>query len=142
MIRAIDRLFKRLYATYGADFERALGGTPEIDVKSLWAHELEQFKESLHRIAWALENLPERCPNVIVFKNLCRQAPSPNKIELPSPKADPERVAVELAKLVNLRAVAAVPVAGRLDWAKKILANQAGRTPTVICMAKNAVGVE
>ena len=32
------------------------------------------------------------------------------------------------------------PIAGRLDWAKKILDNPAGRTPTVVQMAKNAMG--
>jgi hypothetical protein len=53
----------------------------------------------LHMIAWALENLPERAPNVIVFRNLCRSAPAlPEKL-LPAPKADPERVAAELSKL-------------------------------------------
>ncbi len=31
------------------------------------------------RVAWALENLPERCPNVIEFRNLCRQAPAEMK---------------------------------------------------------------
>lgn len=141
MIRAIDRLFKRLSATYGAEWERMLGATPEIDAKSVWAHELEQFKNSLHRIAWALENLPERCPNVIVFKNICRAAPAPEEIALPAPKADPERVAAELAKLGHIRATTFVAAqAGRLDWAKKILDNPEGRTPTVIQMAKNAMG--
>ena len=141
MIRAIDRLFKRLSATYGADWERSLGATTEIDAKSVWAHELEQFKGSLHRVAWALENLPERCPNVIAFKNLCRQAPAPEEIALPAPKADPARVASELAKLGHMRATTFVAAqAGRLDWAKKILANPEGRTPTVIQMAKNAMG--
>jgi len=140
MIKAIDRLFKRLSATYGADWERSLGATPEIDAKSVWAHELEQFKGSLRRVAWALENLPERCPNVIAFKNLCRQAPAPEEVALPAPKADPARVAAELAKLGHIRATAAVAVAGRLDWAKKILSSPEGRTPTVIRMAKEAMG--
>ncbi len=140
MIRAIDRLFKRLSATYGAEWERMLGATPEIDAKSVWAHELEQFKNSLHRIAWALENLPERCPNVIVFKNICRAAPAPEEIALPAPKADPERVAAELAKLGHIRAGAVVATAGRLDWAKRIINRQDGRSPTVIRMAKDAMG--
>lgn len=139
MIRAIDRLFKRLSATYGAEWERMLGATPEIDAKSVWAHELEQFKNSLHRIAWALENLPERCPNVIVFKNICRAAPAPGEVALPAPKADPARVAAELAKLGHIRAGAAAVVAGRLDWAKRIIDRQDGRSPTVIRMAKDAM---
>ena len=140
MIKAIDRLFKRLSATYGAEWDRALGAAPEIDAKSVWAHELEQFKNNLHRVAWALENLPERCPNVIQFKNLCRAAPAPEEIALPAPKADPARVAAELAKLGHIRASSTVSLAGRLDWAGRILGSQAGRSPAVIQMAKNAMG--
>jgi len=139
MIKAIDRLFKRLSATYGAEWERSLGATPEIDAKSVWAHELEQFKGSLHRIAWALENLPERCPNVIAFKNLCRTAPAPEEMALPAPKADPERVKAELAKLGHLRVEAKTMPVDRLDWARKILANPKGRTPTVLRMAEDAL---
>jgi hypothetical protein len=139
MIKAIDRLFKRLSATYGAEWERSLGATPESDAKSVWAHELEQFKGSLHRIAWALENLPERCPNVIAFKNLCRTAPAPEEVALPAPKADPERMRAELAKLGHLRTNAAVAQVGRLDWASRILDNPKGRTPTVLQMAEDAL---
>ena len=61
MIRAVDRLFQRLGATYGADWERSLGVAPINDSKTIWAHELDSFKGSLDRVAWALENLPERC---------------------------------------------------------------------------------
>lgn len=103
MLKAIDRLFHRLGATYGAEWERSLGSTPISDAKTVWAHELSVFKNSLGRIAWALENLPDRCPNVIAFKSLCKQAPAPQEIALPAPKADPERIAVELAKLAPLR---------------------------------------
>jgi hypothetical protein len=139
MIKAIDRLFKRLSATYGAEWERSLGATPESDAKSVWAHELDQFKGSLHRIAWALENLPERCPNVIAFKNLCRTAPAPEEIALPAPKADPARVAAELAKLGHFRMEAKALPVDRLDWARRILANPKGRTPTVLRMAEDAL---
>jgi len=103
MLKAIDRLFHRLGATYGAEWDRSLGQTPIADAKTVWAHELSVFKNSLHRIAWALENLPDRCPNVIAFKSLCKQAPTPQEIALPAPKADPERIAAELAKLAPLR---------------------------------------
>ena len=121
MIKAIDRLFHRLGATYGADWDRALGQTPINDAKTVWAHELQTFKFSLNRIAWALENLPDRCPNVIQFKNLCRQAPTPETIALPEPKADPARVAAELAKLGNIRAVDK-PAHGMKEWAYRLQA--------------------
>ena len=138
MIEAIDRLFKRLAATYGARWDVSLGQAPIADVKTVWGHELSAFANSLHRIAWALENLPERCPNAIEFRNLCRQAPSPEALALPLPKANPEIAAkvIDGLKASNTKT-------GRMDpraWAKAILANPKGRTPTVIKMAKSAVG--
>lgn len=140
MIRAIDRLFERLGATYGASWEHSIGNAPISDVKTVWAHELEPFKGSLHRLAWALENLPEHCPNVIQFKKLCRMAPSPEVEQLPEPKADPARVAAELAKLAPLRAQAAQPKQKDYrEWARIILANPAGRSSAAIQMAKNAL---
>jgi len=141
MINAIDRLFKRLSATYGAAWERSLGAVPVGDTKTVWAHELSAFKSSLHRIAWALENLPEKCPNVIEFKNLCRKAPAPELEALPEPKADPERVKAEIAKLGEIKTVP--QEAGRFDWAHRILARQASGakvSPTVVQMAQSAIG--
>ena len=142
MIEAIDRLFKRLSATYGAAWERSLGAVPVGDTKTVWAHELSAFKGSLHRIAWALENLPEKCPNVIEFKNLCRRAPAPELETLPEPKADPERVKAELAKLGGIKNVPVQP-SGRFDWAHSILERQASGekvSPTVVQMAQSALG--
>lgn len=121
MMKAIDRLFHRLGATYGADWDRALGQTPINDAKTVWAHELAMFKHSLHRIAWALENLPDRCPNVIAFKSLCKQAPAPETIALPEPVADKKRMEEELAKLGNIR-MAEKPAHGMKEWAYKLQA--------------------
>ena len=78
MDKIIDRLFKRLAATYGSEWDRSLSEIPISDTRTVWAHELQVFERSLGRIAWALENLPERCPNVIVFKRLCQSAPAQN----------------------------------------------------------------
>ena len=78
MDKIIDRLFKRLAATYGSEWDRSLSEIPISDTRTVWAHELQVFERSLGRIAWALENLPERCPNVIAFKRLCQSAPAPN----------------------------------------------------------------
>lgn len=118
MLKAIDRLFHRLSTTYGADWDRSLGQVPIADAKTVWAHELSVFKNSLHRIAWALENLPERCPNVIEFRALCRRAPASELPALPEPKADKARVAAELAKLVPIKAMSASPVDYKA-WAKR-----------------------
>jgi hypothetical protein len=141
MDKAIDRLFKRLAATYGAAWDRSLGESPIGDVKTVWAHELSAYANSLHRIAWALENLPERCPNVIEFKKLCYSAPSPEALKLPEPKADPARLAAELAKLAPLREKLSAP-AQRVDykqWARDLLANPSSGTPATIAMAKRAL---
>jgi hypothetical protein len=135
MIRAIDRLFHRLAATYGAEWDRSLGATPISDTKSVWAHELSGFSGNLQPIAWALENLPERCPNAIQFKNLCRQAPAPATEMLPSPKADPAIVKLITEKLAS----APTHKVGRHDWAKCILQSPKGRSPAVVQMAKNAL---
>jgi hypothetical protein len=122
MIKAIDRLFKRLSATYGASWDRSLGQTPVNDAKTVWAHELSGFKTSLYRVAWALENLPERCPNPIEFKHLCRAAPALEVEALPEPKADPARVAAELAKLGQALSVKPATPHGMKDWAHRLKA--------------------
>jgi hypothetical protein len=144
--QAIDRLFTRLGATYGAQWDKSLGTAPLGDVKTLWAHELAPFANSLHRIAWALENLPARCPNVIEFKLLCRQAPAPDVPELPEPKADPERLKQELSKLGDLRAKLVTDT--RVDhkaWAKRIMVRYRAAeriNPTVLRFAREALKSE
>ena len=97
--KAIDRLFERMAATYTTAWVRQFDVVPMADVKTAWAHELAVFAGRLDAIAWALENLPTRCPNVIEFKALCRQAPRPPEPVLTAPAANPERIKAELAKL-------------------------------------------
>ena len=140
--QAIDRLFTRLGATYGAQWDKALGSAPLGDVKTLWAHELSAYAGSLHRIAWALENLPPRCPNVIEFKQLCRQAPAPDVPALPEPKADPDRLKRELAKLADIKKIAVSDRVDHKSWAKKIVARYtAGEriNPTSLRFAREAL---
>ena len=123
-IVAIDRLFARLHATYGAAWDRAMGSVPVADAKAAWAHELGGFAARLQDVAWALEHLPERCPNVIEFRNLCRMAPATEVAQLPAPPADPERVRAELAKLgpmVRQSLSVGSGGAANRDWAKRIL---------------------
>lgn len=143
-IKAIDRLFERLGASYGAQWTRQWQDVPMSDVKTSWAHELDVFSNSLHRVAWALENLPPRCPNVIEFKALCRQAPAPDVPRLPEPKAGPERVKAELSKLGDLRAkVTTGAVIDHKAWAKRIIQrHEAGEkiNPTSLRFAREALG--
>ena len=118
-MQAVDRLFLRLGATYGAEWERMWEGQPISAVKTAWAHELAGFATRLSDVAWALENLPERVPNVIAFRNLCRQSPAQPVPRLPEPPADPERVRAELAKLGTLTAT---PSRSNTEWADIVLA--------------------
>ncbi|CAN7594197.1 hypothetical protein LJR039_004342 [Pseudorhodoferax sp. LjRoot39] len=123
--KAIDHLFQRLSGAYMAAWDRALGNSPLNDVKSAWAHELAEFgrsHEAMTRIAWALDNLPDHPPSAPAFKRLCRSAPAPEASALPMPKADPERVKAELAKMGHLRKPAETASAGyHKQWAHRIL---------------------
>ena len=137
---AIDRLFQRLAASYGSQWSKQWQDVPMQDAKNAWAHELAAFDKSLNRVAWALENLPARCPNVIEFRNLCRQAPAPEVPRLPEPKADPERVAAELAKLAPMRQ--AVSTIDHKAWAKRLMDRheQGDRlNPTTLRFAREAL---
>lgn len=145
-MKAIDRLFERMAATYTTQWVRQFEHVPMQDVKTAWAHELDGFSGRLEALAWALENLPARCPNVIEFRHLCRQAPRPAEQQLPAPKADPERVASELSKLRDAMKAAA-PNAHAVDpkgWAKAILAREKSGdrlNPTTLRFAREALRV-
>lgn len=137
---AIDRLFTRLNGTYGRDFMAQFEGMETNAVKTIWAHELASFAKNLDALAWALEQLPERAPNVIVFKNLCCKAPVTEAPMLPSPKVDP--VIAGMAIEAVRKTIANSPNAYRGDWAFAILAREkAGEkiSPTVITMAKDGL---
>lgn len=140
--KAVDRIFHRLAATYGSEFMNRYAGVDEADMKTVWAHELSGFAGDLPLIAWALENLPERCPNVIEFRNICRRAP---RAEVPQieAKADPERVKAELAKLADMKPKA-VGFDGK-GWAKRIIAShEAGYriTPIALRFAREALRIQ
>ena len=122
-IAAVDRLFNRLSLTYGSQFTRMWSNAPMSEVKSAWAYELGIFTENLKAIGWALENLPERCPNLIEFKSLCKQAPRPQTLKLDYSKADGEVVDAELAKIASEALQTPKNERGHVDhklWAKKL----------------------
>ena len=143
-LKAVDRLFERLAATY-PNWSRQWLDVPESDVKTAWAHELSGFENNLHALAWALENLPERCPNVIEFRNLARRAPEADKPRLPEPKADPARLKAELAKLGDIKAQVKNSAIDPKDWAKTILKrhNEGAKINiTTLSMARCALNEE
>lgn len=143
---AVDYVFRTMLATYGAEWERSLGNAPITDVKTVWMDALEPFtrnEAAKHRILWALKNLPERAPNVRQFLVLCRQAPAPDVPMLPEPKADPERVKAELARLAPMRELHRAAPQDSREWARRILArHKAGErlSPISLCFAQEALG--
>lgn len=123
----IDRLFKRMAATYGAAWDRSTGNAPLEDVREVWAHELAGFGSKLQDIAWALEHLPEKCPNVLEFRALCRRAPAPTFQQLEPPKPDAQRI-----KAVVEHARAAFDSQHKRDpkqWARDVVARRAAGKP-------------
>ena len=122
--KAIDRLFDRLELTYGSQWTNFWKDRPIADVKTAWCYELQSFDHRLDAVAWALENLPDRVPNLIAFRNLCRSAPAKEVIVLPEPKADPERLRAELAKLGEIRAQSLPANLDGREWARRILQRQ------------------
>lgn len=145
-IETIDRLFKRLGATYGAAWVRAMGDAPLADVKTIWAHELSGFASNLDSVAWALENLPERCPNVIEFRNLCRMSPRKELPQIEGPRADPERVRAELAKLRPMVQKKEVASTDHKEWARTLLARHKNGDKSVkpiqVRFAREALGIK
>ena len=139
MADVIDRLFTRLAATYGPEWTRQCGVTPMTDIKTAWGHELAWCIKDLTIIAQVLDNLPERCPNVIQFKNLCRAIPSKTALLLPEPKSDPVFVKQVLAKLAD-----PAPKTDGKEWARRIVARkEAGEYifPCTLAMAMSALGM-
>ena len=129
---SVDYVFKVLAAAYGAAWDRSLGTAPMADVKTIWASALDGFTQSVQArkaISWALNNLPDRCPNAMEFRRLCHQAPAPQALRLPEPQANPERMRSELAKLAPLleQAKATAAIHDNKAWARRIVArHQAG----------------
>jgi len=121
-IASINQLFSVLAGTYGAEWQRQLEAAPRGDVKTAWMFQLVRFSGAMHRIEWALNNLPDRCPNPVQFRNLCQLAPAPDVPALPEPKADPARVAAELAKLAPMRVAGTPSPHGIKAWAYRLKA--------------------
>lgn len=133
----VDRIFEKLTMTYGRDFMDRWRGLSIADVKTDWAHELSGFQSSPESIAFALQNLPAgNPPTVLEFRAIGLKAPKPAFKMLDAPKADPERVAAELAKLGHKPGQKRVSV-GAVDpkgWAKALKAKDesgAKMNPTI-----------
>ena len=119
MSRAIEWLFKRFCGTYGASWARQWEGTPMSEVKSVWEAELSCYVGRPDAIRFALDNLPERPPNALQFRNLCRVAPPKTIPVIEVSKAAPEVIAAVLA---GLKPVDADNPHGSKAWAHRLKA--------------------
>lgn len=137
----VDRIFDKLTLVYGQAFLRRWADIDLNAVKSDWAHELAGFEHHPKAIAWALQNLPtDKPPTVLDFKFLARRAPPDELPRLEAPKADPERVAAELAKLVPI--VEKPKEGDGRGWARAILGRYKGGAkiaPATLRMVKQAL---
>lgn len=142
---AIDRLFKRMAVVYGTAWDRSMGSAPMADVKTSWAYELAGFatEDGLKAIAWALDNLPARCPNVIEFRELCRRSPLPQLERLEAPKAAPAVVAEQIARQSGLKQAINQHRDDGKEWARRIIKRFEGGeriNPTSLAMAMSVTG--
>ena len=119
-IAAVERLFDRLSMTYGTEFKNKWTGMPLNEIKTHWAYELSQFADNLNAIGWALQNLPDRCPNLIEFKSLCKQAPRPTTIALDAPKVPIEVVDTEISKIIASLVKTPESTGDHKRWARRL----------------------
>lgn len=131
----VDKIFTKLTLAYGRQFLGRWEGLDMDAVKFDWAEELSRFQQNPQAIAYALENLPlDAPPTALQFRAICIRRPDAN-LSLPSPKADPERVAEEIAKLAPMRARVDVD---HKAWAKRIISNHDSGGRVNICTLKFA----
>lgn len=123
----IDLLFETLSATYGAAWQRSLGGSPIADVKTVWGSYLSGF--TVADIRYALQNLSAKCPNVFEFRDLCRAAPRKEVLQLEVAPPNPAVVAEAVAKQLDLKNVINSQRDDGKEWARRIRARvEAGDT--------------
>ena len=72
-LKVIDALFDKMFMVYGSEWSKKWEGRPIQETKGAWAAELSG--STVEQVKHALENLPERPPNLIQFKALCQHAP-------------------------------------------------------------------
>jgi len=138
----IDRLFTVLFNIYGSQWLNQWKDNDINEVKTLWAEQLGFYANHLNSIAWALDHLPDRAPNLVQFKKLVSDAPMANQVEAidyTKTATIPQAIAEELKKIT-------LPVAkDHKAWAKKILKDVDDgikRRPIAIRFAKEALGIK
>tara|TARA_R110000868_G_C10686056_1_gene747881 strand:+ start:133 stop:570 length:438 start_codon:yes stop_codon:yes gene_type:complete len=140
--KVINKLFFRLSNVYGSQWSSLWKDNDIEEVKDQWADELGFFAHQLEAFAWALDHLPERAPNLVQFKKLLYDMPTPHQdlaIDYTKAAPIPEAIAVEM------RNIKATPVVDHKAWAKRILAdvdNGIPRRYIAVRFAKEALGIK
>ena len=123
----VERIWLAMRATYGAAFDRQwacpAGADPAEHVRGLkahWGRELARYQQAPDAIRHALDNLPERVPNLVEFKAMCNRRPDYAPPALPAPKADPAKVAELIAKVDR------GSILDPKEWARKLKAREEG----------------
>lgn len=105
----VDRIFARLQGFYGSQFRNqyCTGVVDGVDVglenaKQVWSEELGCFSEWPEALAYGLENLPERAPNLVQFRNLCRNAPAKPEPKQIVHQPTPEQIAINRQRVQDL----------------------------------------
>lgn len=110
----VDKLFRKLSATYGQAFLRQYDGVPMDDVKANWAQELGCFQQSPAAISRGIELLPaDRAPTVLQFRELCRSHAQAEVLALPAPTAPADPAVIARAR----EALKPITNTGNKQWA-------------------------
>lgn len=136
----VDKIFAKLTLAYGRDFLGRWEGLDINAVKSDWGYELAGFQQMPDAIAYGLQNLPEKCPNVFEFRAMCRRSPHPAVAQIEHSPAGKERIAEELKKLAPI--LKPKPTTDFRDWARRIVARHEGGeriTRAQLAMARDAL---
>jgi hypothetical protein len=127
----IDRIFDRLTVRYGNRFLDRWKGVNMDAVRYDWSSTLAGFEGWPEAIAFAFGLIDdEKPPTAAMFRSLALKAPKPERLALPEPAADPDRIAAEIAKLEHLRTKPAADSGhGMKAWAYRLKArDEAGES--------------
>lgn len=105
----VDKLFQRLIGVYGREFSGQFSSVEDgvdiglMNAKEVWAEELGGFVDHPEAIAYALRHLPDRAPNVIKFRELCRHAPPKNAGAALVHRLSPEEIEQNQQRIKEIR---------------------------------------
>jgi len=107
----VQAIFAKMVIRYGSLWTGRIAGADEMLLLRDWGIGLAGYRKDA--IIWALDYLPDDAPPLLgQFKSLCGRAPEPQQQVIEAPKADPMRVAAELARMRE-----AQTERGPLQWA-------------------------